>query len=69
MAFSFPEHNYPQARYHYLHSMDGKGCAAMLLEYHVQQGYPSEVDLFITQAVLQLVHVPPICLIMKILSQ
>lgn len=49
--------------------MDGKGCAAMLLEYHVQQGYPSEVDLFITQAVLQLVHVPPICLIMKILSQ
>lgn len=47
------ENNYPQARYHYLHSMDGKGCAAMLLEYHVARGYPSEVDLFISQAVLQ----------------
>ena len=47
------EHNYTQARYHYLHSEDGQGCAAMLLEYHTIQGYASEVDLFITQAVLQ----------------
>ena len=49
----FAEHNYPQARYHYVHSEDGEGCAAMLLEYHIARGYPSEVDLFITQAVLQ----------------
>ena len=47
------EHNYPQARYHYIHSEDGEGCAAMLLEYHTIRGYASEVDLFITQAVLQ----------------
>ncbi|CAG5125253.1 unnamed protein product [Candidula unifasciata] len=47
------ERNYPQARYHYIHSTDGEGCARMLLEFHTTQGYPSEVDLFITQAVLQ----------------
>ncbi|KAL8592719.1 hypothetical protein ACOMHN_037659 [Nucella lapillus] len=47
------ENNYPQARYHYLHSEDGEACATMLLEYHTSRGYPSEVDLFITQAVLQ----------------
>ncbi|KAK2161508.1 hypothetical protein LSH36_115g04000 [Paralvinella palmiformis] len=47
------EKNYSQARYHFLNSSDGEGCAAMLIEYHVTLGYPSEVDLFITQAVLQ----------------
>ncbi len=47
------EKNYVQARYHFLHSSDGEGCAAMLIEYHVTLGYPSEVDLFIAQAVLQ----------------
>ncbi|XP_046361245.1 Golgi to ER traffic protein 4 homolog [Haliotis rufescens] len=47
------EKNYAQARYHLIHSTDGKGCAAMLIEYHSSQGYPSEVDLFIAQAVLQ----------------
>ncbi|BFZ17832.1 hypothetical protein BsWGS_20871 [Bradybaena similaris] len=47
------ERNYTQARYHYIHSTDGEGCAQMLLEFHTTHGYPSEVDLFITQAVLQ----------------
>ncbi|XP_070187925.1 Golgi to ER traffic protein 4 homolog isoform X2 [Littorina saxatilis] len=47
------ENNYPAARYHYIHSEDGEGCASMLLAYHTARGYPSEVDLFITQAVLQ----------------
>ncbi|KAL0278753.1 UNVERIFIED_CONTAM: hypothetical protein PYX00_000479 [Menopon gallinae] len=47
------EKNYVLARYHYLHSTDGHGCAAMLVELHNLKGYPSEVDLFIAQAVLQ----------------
>jgi len=47
------ENNYTQARYHYLHSADGEGCAQMLCEFHLAQGFPSEVDMFITQAVLQ----------------
>ncbi|KDR24283.1 hypothetical protein L798_06745 [Zootermopsis nevadensis] len=47
------EKNYVLARYHFLHSTDGFGCAAMLVELHRQRGYSSEVDLFIAQAVLQ----------------
>ncbi|KAL4240916.1 Golgi to ER traffic protein 4 [Mactra antiquata] len=47
------EKNYVQARYHYLHSSDGKNLATMLVEYHTTLGYPSEVDLFIAQTVLQ----------------
>ncbi|XP_013412251.1 Golgi to ER traffic protein 4 homolog [Lingula anatina] len=47
------EKNYPEARYHFVHSNDGEGCAAMLVEYHITHGYPSEVDMFIAQAVLQ----------------
>ncbi|KAJ9600818.1 hypothetical protein L9F63_001030 [Diploptera punctata] len=47
------EKNYTLARYHFLHSTDGSGCAAMLVELHRQRGYSSEVDLFIAQAVLQ----------------
>ncbi|KAI0236219.1 Golgi to ER traffic protein 4-like [Lamellibrachia satsuma] len=47
------EKNYAQSRYHFLHSSDGEGCAAMLIEYQVTSGFQSEVDLFIAQAVLQ----------------
>ena len=47
------EKNYVLARYHFLHSTDGSGFAMMLVEIHTMQGYPSEVDLFITQVVLQ----------------
>ncbi|XP_046386246.1 Golgi to ER traffic protein 4 homolog [Ischnura elegans] len=47
------EKNYSMARYHFLHSTDGPGCAKMLVELHTQQGYASEIDLFIAQAVLQ----------------
>lgn len=50
---TFSEKNYALARYHFLHSTDGSGCAAMLVELHRQRGYSSEVDLFIAQAVLQ----------------
>ncbi|XP_052826871.1 Golgi to ER traffic protein 4 homolog [Octopus bimaculoides] len=50
---TFTEKNYEQARYHFLHSTDGANTAALLIEYHVSRGFPSEVDLFIAQAVLQ----------------
>lgn len=47
------EKNYVLARHHYLHTNDGSGCAEMLLDFHQNQGYSNEVDLFITQTVLQ----------------
>ncbi|XP_065162548.1 Golgi to ER traffic protein 4 homolog [Atheta coriaria] len=47
------EKNYHQARYHYLHSKDGQGCAKLLIEFQMTQGYGSEVDLFIAQTVFQ----------------
>lgn len=47
------EKNYSQARYHYLHSRDGQGCARLLIELQSSHGYTAEVDLFIAQAVLQ----------------
>ncbi|CAG0880909.1 unnamed protein product, partial [Darwinula stevensoni] len=47
------EKNYAGSRYHFLHSGDGEGCASMLIEYHMREGYPSEVDLFIAQTVFQ----------------
>ncbi|XP_033108079.1 Golgi to ER traffic protein 4 homolog [Anneissia japonica] len=48
------EKSYALSRYHFVHSMDGKQCATMLVEFHTTQGYPSEVDMFITQVVFQL---------------
>ena len=47
------EKNYLLARQHFIHSRDGSGCAAMLVELHEQRGYVNEIDLFIAQAVLQ----------------
>ncbi|KAF2367841.1 hypothetical protein FHG87_001400 [Trinorchestia longiramus] len=47
------EKQYALARYHYLRSDDGSGCATFLIELHLLKGYPSEVDLFLAQAVLQ----------------
>jgi len=44
---------YAMARYHFLRSEDGKECALFLIEYQTAKGYPSEIDLFIAQAVLQ----------------
>ncbi|KAG8222509.1 hypothetical protein J437_LFUL004545 [Ladona fulva] len=54
------EKNYAMARYHFLHSTDGPGCAKMLVELHTQRGYASEIDLFIAQVVLQ-VYLSKIC--------
>ncbi|XP_034946473.1 Golgi to ER traffic protein 4 homolog [Chelonus insularis] len=47
------EKNYTMARQHFVYSCDGSGCASMLVELHQQHGYSNEVDLFITQVVLQ----------------
>lgn len=49
----WPEQNYSESRYHFLHSSDGEGCAQMLVEYSASRGYRSEVDMFVAQAVLQ----------------
>jgi len=50
------EKNFTESRYHFLHCgySCGEDCALMLIEYHITCGYPSEVDLFITQFILQL---------------
>lgn len=52
----FREKNFPEARYHFLHSAPSSGseCAQMLIEYQVSSASPSEVDLFIVQFILQL---------------
>jgi len=47
------EKNYAGARSHFLHCSDGNQLANLIVEYHMECGYPSEVDLFITQTVLQ----------------
>ncbi len=46
---------YAEARRHFLHSLDGRGCGRMLAEFHARRGYRSEVDLFVTSTVLQLI--------------
>ena len=50
-----PETDYQHARYHFVRSSDGASCAKMLVEYQTSRDNPSEVDLFIAQAVFQLV--------------
>ena len=53
----FLEKEYHNARQHFIYTSDGSQCAAFLIEYHVVAGFPGEIDLFITQAVLQYVFV------------
>lgn len=54
IAYNFWNANdYARARYHFIHSEDGYACGNLLIELHMKSGYPSEVDLFIVQAVLQ----------------
>lgn len=47
------EKQYGMARYHFLHSLDGSLFARMVVENHETHGFPSEIDLFLVQAVLQ----------------
>lgn len=52
------EKNFMESRIHFVHSSDsGLDCALMLVEYQTTLGYPSEVDLFIGQFVLQVLCV------------
>jgi len=51
--FGNKKKNYKDSRYHYLRSYDGRSFAIMLIEAHQTLGYPSEIDLFIAQTVLQ----------------
>ena len=57
----FHEKNFASARYHFLHSssISWRECSQMLIEYQVSQASPLEVDLFITQFVLQVLCVKP----------
>ncbi|XP_065065869.1 Golgi to ER traffic protein 4 homolog [Rhopilema esculentum] len=48
------ERNYSSARQHFAHGQEGELYGAFLVEYHVTSGYPGEIDLFVTQAVLQI---------------
>ena len=45
---------YAESRQHFLHSSDGSGCGIMLAEFHVSNGFPREMDLFLVGTVLQL---------------
>ncbi|XP_054159210.1 Golgi to ER traffic protein 4 homolog [Oppia nitens] len=48
------EKNFVESRQHFVHSSDsGIECSEMLIEFQTTLGYPSEVDLFIAQFVLQ----------------
>lgn len=48
------EKKYTAAHRHFLHSSDGSAYANMLIELHTTKGLKSEIDLFIAQAVLQI---------------
>ena len=47
------EGNYKSARQHFVHCYEGEKYARFLIEYHITAGFPGEIDLFVTQAVLQ----------------
>ena len=38
---------YSESRQNFLYSCDGSGCGKMLIEFHKDRGYSSEVDVFI----------------------
>ena len=54
-CFADVEQSWEETHYHFIHSTDGAGTAIMLIDHQLSAGYPSEVDLFIAQAVLQYV--------------
>lgn len=49
------EKDYTSARQHFVHCCEGETYATFLIEYHVTAGFPGEIDLFVSQAVLQYV--------------
>lgn len=61
------EKYYTEARYHFIHSASslshgpppGTEAATLLIQYHVTSGLKNEVDLFVTQFILQLLAIKP----------
>jgi hypothetical protein len=51
---TFLETNYNMARFHFIRSNDMDNLGLMLVEIQVELGFKSEIDLFVTQAVLQI---------------
>jgi len=44
---------YSESRQNFLYSCDGSGCGKMLIDFHKDRGFSSEVDIFIVNTVLQ----------------
>ncbi|CAK1547154.1 unnamed protein product [Leptosia nina] len=57
------EKKFTAAHRHFLHSSDGVTYATMLIELHTTRGLKSEIDLFVAQAVLQI-----LCLRNKVMA-
>lgn len=53
---TWKEKDFSDSRYHFLHCLPScsEDCATMLIEFQTSGGYPSEVDLFLAQFILQL---------------
>ena len=47
------EKNFVKARDHFLYACQPEDYGAMLVEFATSKGYPSEAELFVSQAVLQ----------------
>lgn len=47
------EGNLEQARHHFLLSKDGAACGKILIQISQEKGYNNEIDLFVTQVVMQ----------------
>jgi len=61
----FREKNFVDSRWHFLRSSPSSAeeCCQMLVEYQVSQGSHTEVDLFVTQFILQVLCVRPVNLV------
>lgn len=53
---TWKEGDFSDSRYHFLHCSpsSSEDCASMLIDFQTSRGYPSEVDLFLAQFILQL---------------
>lgn len=51
--FLILEGDYSTARHHFVHCYEGEKYAKFLIEYHVMNGFPGEIDMFVALAVLQ----------------
>lgn len=56
------------ARYHFMRSDDMQNLGSMLVEIQVELGYRSEIDLFVTQAILQILVLRCVCLMITLIT-